>query len=290
MVINQIVSGTCMKYLKLYLIFIMIFFLNITAHSETFFNNEILTEKKEAYLHIAIQRNMENVSFDKEYIYEEDYSWDYSFDEVGKLYEEIYKSGKQLPFPVYYNSHFSSFMMPVTDSSELPVPWDFIFSIICHIEQALEYNMADYIFLPDMGHGHFFLPRNHHLFLQKDISDEQVYTAVLNSKKLKILYHTAEMFLFFGTEREFMKLSSHEQFRNVTRNLVGSFVECDTMVSYIPYPFGSPVVNSLGSDYRRVAQDIDISANKNGAFPFAWNGKLYYFDISRYSPQCKPVN
>jgi hypothetical protein len=279
-----------MKYLKLYSVIINFFFLCIYSHSESLPVNKNILEKKEIYLQIAVEKNTGKNLFEKKYIYQEDYSWDYSFEEVGGLFQEIYESGKQLPHPVYYNSNKSSFMMPVNDSCELPVSWDFIFSIICHIEQALENKVADYIFLPDMGHGHFFLPENNNLFLSDDFSDEQVFTAILSSKNVKILYHTAEMFLFFGPKKEFYKLSLHEQFRNKTRNLLGSFYVCDTMISYISYQFGSPVVNSIGPDYRRVAQDIDISASINGAFPFTFKGELYYFDISRYSPQCKRIN
>ena len=281
-----------MKYPLLFHIFIFItIFLSIIAHSESLPMKKNIIDKKETYKQIAIQKNLEKNYHRKEYIYQEDYTWDYTFEEVGKLYQEIYESGKQLPNPVYYNSYTSNFIMPINDSHELPVSWDFIYAVICHVEQALENKMADFIFLPDMGHGHFFLPENHHLFLNNNLSDENVFSAILNSKEVKILYHTAEMFLFFGTEKDFLKLSPHEQFRNKTRNLLGSFHICDTMISYIPYPFGSPVVNSIGSDYRRISQDIDISANRNGAFPFTFKGKFYFFDISRYSPQCnKQVN
>ena len=60
------------------------------------------------------------------------------------------------------------------------------------------------------------------------------------------------------------------------------------MTRFIPYQYGHPVVNVVDSGYQRVAQDIDISASKDAYFPFLYKGRLYYFDISRFSPGSRP--
>jgi len=252
---------------------------------------ETLLEKKHRYLKIAVSRSTP-VKRDYKKIHEDDYNWDYSFQDLKQLFDNIYNSGKRLPHHIYYDNNKKNFMMPIDDDCELEISWDYIFAIICHIEEALAKGMADYIFLPDMGHGHFYLPTNSHVFNSGDTHDydRKVFKEILNSKQIKILYHTAEMFLFSGKTEDFTKLSPHEQYRNLTRNLLGSFSPEKNMTRFIRYEFGHPVVQNFDNQYQKVAQDIDISASKDGYFPFSYRGRLYYFDISRFSPDILPKN
>ncbi len=265
--------------LSLCILFPLIGFSNSDPTNESYLKN------KARYYKIARLRCKKPAVHHKK-LYEDEYTWRYSFEETGKLFEKIYYSGKRLPHPVYFNEQQNSFMMLIDDNLELRVSWDFIYAVTRHIEEALQKKMADYVFLADMGHGHFYLPKNSPVFSIADHKDYQraVFYQVLNSKKIKILYHTAEMFLFFGTRAEFAKLSPHEAYRNLTRNLIGSFEESDEMTRYAPYKFGQSVVFNIGNQYQKVAQDIDISSSFDSCFPYQNKGKLFYYDISRFSP------
>lgn len=263
---------------------VLFFSIIFTISANSFVNQMTLQEKKEHYRSLAMEKSKNN--FSTSTIKGDDYTWEYTFDDLEPLYNELYESGRRLPHPIHYDDMTSQFMLPVNDTLSIAVPWDFIFAVTRHIEEALEKGMADYVFLADMGHGHFYLPDTSRLFsLPYDKKFEQhVFTEIVQSPNTKILYHTAEMFLFMGKQEDFNSLSEHEQYRNKTRNLVGEFTVSESMTRYIPYKFGEPVVYNIGSGYKKLAQDIDISASRNGAFPFMYKGKIHYFDISRFSP------
>src|SRR6185312_8672090 len=71
------------------------------------------------------------------------------------------------------------------------VPDLFIANVTRHIELALDRGYADFIFYPDLGHGHLQLPSAANFQLASNAAFEQL----LSFPTLKNLYHTAELFV-----------------------------------------------------------------------------------------------
>jgi hypothetical protein len=227
-------------------------------------------------------------------IYDDDFSWSYTFEETKDLFNNMYNSGKRLPRSIYYSQEKQAFVMPLTKGSEeIIVSNGFLKGIIAHVEKAMAKGNADYIFLADMGHGHFFLPKatyeaelNTKTFSHGDYA-KRVFEIATSEPDVLVLYHTAEMFLYLGPSEGLSKLPAWERHRNLTRNLVGDLTN-DANVRVIPWEdTESPVINSIPG-YEKVGPDIDISASVDGCFPFSVNGKTQYFDISRFSPAPNP--
>lgn len=251
----------------------------------------ITTGRIDLFLQIAKSR----CSFlpEKKLIYDVDYSWDYTFEETSKLFNEMYYQGRTLPNTIYYSEDKKRFMLPISeDGDELPVPDHFFKSLIIHIETALKANYADYVFLADMGHAHFYIPSKDYYSLVAKIDiidfDKEIFKVITTSNKVKALYHTAEMFLYTGAKAGFSELSQYEQFRNINRNLVGTFTNTPTL-DVLKNPNDEKHLSKTFSNLTRVSRDIDMHANINGCFPFEHRGKIRYFDISRFSPALKPT-
>ena len=178
-------------------------------------------------------------------------------------------------------------MLPVGNGhSAIKLEDRFLQAIMRHIEHALNSRHADYIFPADMGHGHFLIPddvwdKKIQPHLGADNFDQLVFRELTQNKNVRILYHTAEMFLTLGDISLLETLSDHEKQRNLNRNLVGHF---DTLgkTEVKIRTAASPVVSSI-EGYTKLAQDIDISASKDSCFPFLYRDKIHFFDISQFS-------
>lgn len=236
----------------------------------------------------AKQRCAKNIE-SSDQLYAEDFTWDYSYSEINSLFNAIYTSKKRLPNTLYYSVTNKSFMLPLgKDHDDLPVPDRFIKALITHVETALTQGYAEYVFLADLGHGHFYIPED---VFKQHINpksppreyERRIFEIVTQEKRVKIYYHSAEMFLNFSNENEFAKLPYFERFRNLHRNLVGAFDDGYALRL-------DRVGREPGSDlqgYTQVAQDIDLSSNKWSCIPFERLGRRMYFDISRFSPPVK---
>ncbi|SMF17400.1 hypothetical protein [Pseudobacteriovorax antillogorgiicola] len=240
-------------------------------------------------VHLAKER-CEKAPQETPLIYDDDYTWSYQYKDIPELFRKLYRSGKRLGKALYFDSNRGSFMLPIGKNGEaIAVPERFLKALIAHVEKALAKGYADYIFLADFGHGHFHIPKD--VFDRRlsaleghEAYDAAVFDLIVNEPGVKILYHSAEMFLFFGAEKDFRSLSGPEQFRNLNRNLVGGF---DQGKELSLADRGREPVSQLPG-FAKVAQDLDLSASVNGCLPFEARGRRFYFDISRFSPGLSP--
>jgi hypothetical protein len=95
-------------------------------------------------------------------VYSNDFKWGYEFDEMADRYNEIYNSGKRLSMRAFYDPAKDQFVFPGEAIGKLytvVIPQDFIANIAIHLEEGLKRDYADYVFFPDIGHSHFFIPQ-----------------------------------------------------------------------------------------------------------------------------------
>ena len=99
---------------------------------------------------------------------------------ASSTHSRMYESLKDLE--AGYNQYLSEDSSPEICGSEMNQK--IVSAVASHIEQALELGHADFIYYPDMGHTHLFVPVN------STVEDP------LKDPKLLFLYHTGELILY----------------------------------------------------------------------------------------------
>jgi len=205
-------------------------------------------------------------------------SWYYSRDEVDKLYEIHYNSGDRIDNYIHELKD-GKYVAELQYGKRIMVPAEFIQHILWHLESALEKGWVNYIFWPDLHHGHLFVPVAlwNAKYSGSGESFEDQITRLLreNIDKLGILYHAAEHFGHYDpANTEAVK----------TRNVVGWF---DGRPIELTYP--DPKEAKSAHIEANTAGDpkgydrrwfISISASKYGYFSIYPNGREVKFDIS----------
>ncbi len=205
-----------------------------------------------------------------------------SLEEMASIYADVYESERRLPSRAGFDETSGSFIS-TNGRSSVSFPDHFLKSLTHQIENALKARVADFIFFPDMGHSHFFVPNDYY----ESLSDTpKPFTNKLNriindkNKGLKTLYHTAEhlqthtdqMRTEFVTDR-------YTMWRYFTRNPV--FDELGQME--IITNFESKANTARRLDGFRFVAGLNISANKNGCFPFEDQfGEIKFYDVSAW--------
>lgn len=219
---------------------------------------------------------------DEEGIYYSDFRWDYSFDDMEARFWEIYGSGKRLVGRAHYDAGRDLFVMPQTPSwgGEVVLSERLVENVRRHIEGALARNYADFIFFPDMGHAHLFIPheRWEHVYAGRPVSElSDRYSEMFDDPSLRVLYHTAEQ-LAHIEDGELVD-DRYLQWRHYTRNVVGDNRGLGKL----------DLIRDLSSDantahylegHRYHGGGFYLSASEDGCFPFVKNGEVLYFDIS----------
>ncbi len=103
-------------HIFLYYFCIVFVCLSTAEAKENYFresNNYII--KRSHYLSIAIDKCRKGKN-DNKRIYDTDYTWEYTFEEVEQVYHKIYESGKRLPKHIYYDINRAAFFMPIDDN------------------------------------------------------------------------------------------------------------------------------------------------------------------------------
>lgn len=103
------------------------------------------------------------------------YEHDYTDHENGKLSWKKYNQGKILPFRVYYSKEKGKFMMPLTEYGEaFSIPDNFFKALITHIESIIiadaKDDRLDDIFLPNVAHIPFYIPKRTYTYLVSRVS------------------------------------------------------------------------------------------------------------------------
>ena len=219
-------------------------------------------------------------------LYSSDFHWSMTLDTMAKKYQAIYQSAKRLPLRAFFSNGRFYTPSPFQQTANILLPANFIMSIIKHIEQALAAKYVDYIFFPDMGHGHFLIPEK---FYQQQIekihpgTEQVILEKIISHPEVKVLYHTAEQLLVKGHDGQLLQ-DRFLQWRFYTRNLLGNLDLANTNTFFSAIT----ILQNLTSKGNTVSElpghryyvGFNISANHQGCFPFFHQGKTYYFDFS----------
>jgi len=226
-------------------------------------------------------------------LYFDDFKWYYTLPEMGAKYEEIYASGKRLWQRAYYDSASGEFILPLDSSrgGDVILSRRAILSIRRHIETALSKGYAQYVFFPDMGHSHFYIPEKiwNERYSQIPMSKQNlIYEKFFADPHLKILYHTAEQLRTLDENKNPIA-DPKVQWRYYTRNIVGDNEAMGALEIHKAFGPGN-LANTMHNypGHFSWSAGFNISASQDGCFPFVVNGKTYYFDISLHD--LKPRN
>lgn len=186
----------------------------------------------------------------------DDTASDYSLAQMKTYFDDIYKNGNRKKERIYFDEDLKQFVAPFKNKIFI-VPQSFIEKIVSHVNLAIKNGYAEFIFFPDMGHGHIFTSK------PLNSLDDAV-----NSLDTKILYHTAEY------------LKSPSEFRYLNRNLIGN-IENDKIEIIVhstkQQPFNT--VRSIPGFTELDNALVYLQANHKGCFSYKKEGQTYYFDI-----------
>jgi len=220
-------------------------------------------------------------------LYTNDFKWYFTMPEMAAKYEEIYNSGKRLWRRAYFDPQSGEFILPYDRDrgGDVILSRRAIVSIRRHIENALKQGYVQFVFFPDMGHSHFFISEKiwKERYSQIPISNMNlIYQGLLADPNLKVLYHTAEQLHMLDENKK--PINDHRiQWRFYTRNIVGDNEGMGALE--IHFAVDPKNVANTFRDYpghHYWSAGFNISASKDGCFPFKVNGKTYYFDISLF--------
>ena len=221
-------------------------------------------------------------------VYAQDFKWGYTFEEMGAHYIEIYSSGKRLAQRAHYDPAKDAFVFPLDkglNAQTVHLPAGFLANVASHLEEGLKRDYVDYVFFPDIGHSHFFVPQD---FYDEEIGPLPIsdkakrYELMMQHPGLKVLYHTAEQLGMKDKETKQLYDSDYLRWRYYTRNLVG-FNDGSSRLEIhkkLNEAFNT-VHDHEGGSYKHWGAGFYVSASKDGCFPFTTqNGEIHYFDLS----------
>jgi hypothetical protein len=225
-------------------------------------------------------------------VYSSDFKWKTSRNEMKNKYIEIYESGKRLNKRAYYNG--DDFIIPVDVYGRKNVTFKlterFLRNITDHIEQGLANKYVDFIMFPDMGHSHFFIPEKFYLEELHGYAvneRDRMYEKLYSHQGLRILYHTAEQLRMLDENNQLIN-DRYTQWRFYTRNLIG-FSDGSKRIELLHQELNmANTARDYKSGYKYWGAGFNISASKDGCFPFLNKGKIEYFDISLKDLESKP--
>lgn len=217
-------------------------------------------------------------------VYLSDFKWGMSLEAMGKKFDFIYASGKRLKGRAYYDEKERAYLVQKNNGTVRLTP-EFLRNVRRHIEIALERRYADYVFFPDMGHSHLYIPEAEWPPIQ-EIPGERVhelYTKMLALPSLKVLYHTAEQLGVKEGERNNGPFPQDKilLWRYFTRNPVGDNTTGENVAPV--FAFTNNVYNTVGElkGHASWSAGFSISASKDGCFAYtAPGGKELRFDLS----------
>lgn len=228
-------------------------------------------------------------------VYSDDFSWNMSLEKMAQTYEFIYNSGKRLPKRAYFDPAKNKFY---TDKYEfngerkkVELSEDFLISVRQHIEEGLKREYVQYVFFPDMGHSHAFVPQTYYDEVISKVPNgegNKRYELLFNYGGTKLLYHTAEQLHMKDNETNEIVSDEFLRWRYYTRNLVGG-LKPPAKIEIHKDLSGKFNTVRENPGYRYWGSGFDMSASKNGCFPFKTkSGEIQYFDISLHSLESNP--
>jgi len=207
-----------------------------------------------------------------------------SIKDLDTLYPEIYNSKDRLVNRVGYYEDESSFVSKdsfTNTDTQVVFPESLIKAVTLQVENSLRLDYVKYVFFPDMGHSHLFIPLAYYENEMSVVSG--FYPSLemaLKSSELKLLYHTAEQLKMIDDEKQVLA-DRYLQWRFYTRNPTGDNDGNIEILTDYNQQGGHNTVRSL-EGYKYYA-GFNISANKEGCFPFQDKaGDIQYFDLSAW--------
>ncbi|MGH1439160.1 MAG: hypothetical protein ACRBBR_03520 [Cellvibrionaceae bacterium] len=221
---------------------------------------------------------------DEKIVTQRDFGWGLSHIDNLTKESEIYNSGKRLFQRSYYDEVSNSFILPhsvIGETSNVKLTKQFIASVRNHIENGLRKKYSEAIVFSDMGHSHLYFPKGHweknylHLIREKKLA--LLYERMLADPELRVLYHTAEQITLKVDGAVLPDPKS--QFRYLNRNILGYNNNKELKVLFANKNKRYNTVVEIDGLHRWSA-GFNISASKDGCFPYQTNGETRYFDIS----------
>ena len=224
-------------------------------------------------------------------LYSSAFRWGYDLESMRLKFDEIYSDKARLFGRAYFDESRSVFILPDVPiwGGEVILTKRLIESVKAHIETALKYGYADFIFFPDMGHSHLFIPQDrwddvYAGFALENLSSMR--SAVLDDPDVRILYHTAEQLELLDTD-DVVKKDPDLMWRYFTRNPVGDNQGLGRLDLIRDLETAMNTARDLPG-YHYYGAGFNLSANANGCFPFVHEGVVRYFDISLFDLKADP--
>lgn len=221
---------------------------------------------------------------DEEKIWQSDFHWNYSLQEMKARFAEMYSSPKRLDRRAYWDAKAGKLMLPydAARGGDLEINENFVRAVARHIERAFELDYIDAVFFPDMGHSHILVPDG--LWAEKysgypvaKMSD--LYRDMFADPRLKIFYHTAEQLKMLEDGQ--LVADERVRFRHKTRN-IGGPITADAELTVYQNPASAANTVHGAPDHHWWGAGFNFSAQKDGCFVYRNGGKEYRFDISLY--------
>jgi hypothetical protein len=217
---------------------------------------------------------------DEPVVYANDFHWGQSRDDQKKKFDWLYSSGKRLQGRMYYNEASKGYELN-QPYGIVKVDPQFIASVTRHLEISLQRQYAENIFFPDMGHSHFYVPEKEWPALKDEPERNKLYERMFALRSLKILYHTAEQLQVKSGEHSEGPFPQDPVllWRYFSRNVFGDNAGGENVAILFNGPDGYNSVSNVPG-YFLYSAGFNVSASKDGCFPFQQDGKTLYFDLS----------
>jgi len=220
---------------------------------------------------------------DEPIVYAGDFEWGVSIEVMAQRFDEMYLSGKRLKDRAFYDEETGDFILPIYESwgGTVVLSKRLVENVRMHIEKSLARGYAEFIFFPDMGHSHFFIPQEHwdSVYAPFPVAQKGTQiTMLFDDPQLKVLYHTAEQLKMLDDDKNILP-DRHIQWRFFTRNPVGDNDWAGRVDLLHEHTSSANTARDL-EDHYYYGAGFNITATENGCFPYVHEGQIYYFDIS----------
>lgn len=218
-------------------------------------------------------------------LYSNAFTWGVTLESMAEKFDEIYGSSARLFGRAWFDETRDVFIMPDKPNwgGEVILSRRLIDSVRGHIERALALGYADFVFFPDMGHSHLFIPQDRwdEAYAGFEVSAlSSMRTALLDDPELRVLYHTAEQLTLVDEAGE-IKKDRYLMWRYFTRNPVGDNRGGGRLELARDLSTAMNTVRKFpGHHY--YSSGFNVSANAKGCFPFVHDGQVRYFDLSLF--------
>jgi hypothetical protein len=246
-----------------------------------FFSSTVMGMTVDEKLEIAKSRCTPPRSFDP-ILDASTFSGKFTEAQMKELYEDVYQRPERLLNRVGYEVD-GRFISKNLDKPEEQTVFGerLIKGVILQVEEILKRDHARYVFFPDLGHSHFFIPLDYYDTQMKGrrLQINEALTVAMQSEGLKVLYHVAEKLIMTDENKKVLP-DVDAQWRFHTRNPTGDLEGNIKILKDFSTEGANTARNLEGYRYY---SGFNISANENGCFPFETKtGEINYFDLSAW--------